>query len=158
MFVGTIPIGVDVPGSDIDIICEAADLEAFGRVVEEHHGRALGFQRRLTWAQRLPSCVCRFQHGRFELELFAQPLPVRHQAAYKHMMAEWRLLQAYGPRLRRAVRTRKRRGVKTEPAFAQALRMSGDAYIELLAVADMTEPQLKAFVAAHPLRTRARRS
>ena len=30
---GTLPLGIDVPGSDIDILCHAADADAFTQLV-----------------------------------------------------------------------------------------------------------------------------
>lgn len=33
---GTVPIDIDIPGSDLDILCEASDLNAFEMVVTQH--------------------------------------------------------------------------------------------------------------------------
>ena len=57
--VGTIPIGLDVAGSDADLICEAQDLDAFAR-------DALAFSTREDFSlyrrrDGLPCAVCRFR-------------------------------------------------------------------------------------------------
>ena len=41
---GTFPIGLDVPGSDLDIVCQVEDFEAFRRLLECHFGSREGFE------------------------------------------------------------------------------------------------------------------
>ena len=62
------------------------------------------------------------------------------------MLAEARILSLLGPDFAKRVRGLKRQNVKTEPAFAQLLRLSGDPYIGVAELANMSMAEMKAFV------------
>jgi hypothetical protein len=148
---GTIPIDIDLPSSDIDILCQARELKAFSSCVQQRFGSCSYFR---TWTgsvRGVRAHVAAFKHADFEIEIFAQPIPVQEQYGYRHMIAEARLLTGYGAPLRDAVRALKRRGVKTEPAFAMLLGMDGDPYEAVAAIHDLDDAELAAFVAAHAL-------
>lgn len=36
--VGTIPLDIDLPGSDLDIVCMASDLGVFAQTIKKHFG------------------------------------------------------------------------------------------------------------------------
>lgn len=126
--VGTIPIGIDEPDSDLDIICHASDAAAFAAELGRLYGSAPDF--RLASAGAVT--VAGFCRGGERFEVFGQDLPVREQAGFRHMVVEWRLLELGGDRLRREIRRLRRAGAKTEPAFAAALGLTGDPYQRLL--------------------------
>jgi hypothetical protein len=128
---GTVPLGVDVEGSDLDIICRAADLAEFSGRVSRLYGGRDGFS--LGWypAGGVDSVVASFQHAGWGFELFAQDVPVAEQFACLHLLAEARLLAAGGDAAREAIRELKRQGLKTEPAFARHFGLAGDPYEEL---------------------------
>lgn len=142
--VGTVPIDVDVAGSDLDIICEAADLDAFARHVTSSYGQYDGFRLWQRDIRGVPSVVARFRAKAFPVEVFAQPQPVTEQHAYRHMIVEARLLQIGGEAARRGVRRLKRAGYKTEPAFARYFGLDGDPYEALLALYPLDDAQLRA--------------
>ncbi|HEX5657526.1 MAG TPA: DUF4269 domain-containing protein [Polyangiales bacterium] len=131
--VGTFPLGLQVEGSDLDLVCEAHDLDAFERVVS-----AFGAPQRARDAS-----VTRFAIAGVPVEVFAQPVPVTEQLAFRHMVIEGRLLMLFGEPLRAQVLALKRAGVKTEPAFAQVLGLSGDPYTELLTLELLSREQLR---------------
>ncbi len=86
---GTIPLGIDLPESDLDIICEAQDPEGFGALL----ARAFpGCEVRHKEVGGLPTVIGRFRHGSFAMEVFGQPRPPREQNVVRHMVAEDRLL------------------------------------------------------------------
>lgn len=134
VLVGTVPLDVDVPGSDLDIVHQAADLDVFQQVVEAHFGSQRGFRQRQYTLRTIPTYVASFETDSFPVELFAQPLPVAFQAAYRHLCVEYRLLHLADDTdsTREAIRQLKRGGLKTEPAFAQYFGISGDPYRALL--------------------------
>jgi hypothetical protein len=144
---GTIPLGIDVPGSDLDIICEARDLDAFQRVVANAFGAAEAFTIEQKRIGDLPSVVANFYCGYFPVEIFGQARPVNRQNAYRHMIVEARLLEIGGDRARQAIRELKQSGVKTEPAFAQYFNLKGDPYQVLLELSLLNPYELRAVIA-----------
>ncbi len=131
---GTIPLGIDIPESDLDVICEARDLGAFERAVTGAFCAREGFTVRRTEKQGHATVICNFRAEGFEFELFAQPRPVTEQNAYRHMVVEARLLAAAGPVAAEAIRRLKAQGMRTEPAFAAYFGLDGDPYERLLAL------------------------
>ncbi len=133
---GTIPIDVDIPGSDLDILCQVAEacMDAFAEQLRQAYGGYPGFQ--LTRKQRYdhPVIVCDFYFHDFPIQVYGSPTPVDAQRAWVHMLAEARLLAGAGREAKSAVRMLKRAGMKTEPAFAQVFGLSGDAYETLYAL------------------------
>jgi len=80
------------------------------------------------------------------IEVFMQPKPVEEQQAFRHLVAEARLLEccAEHEQVRAALRAMKERGMKTEPAFAAYFRLAdygfdADPYQALLQVYDAPE-------------------
>ena len=144
---GTCPIDVDGADSDLDIICHAPDLDAFERRVTT----ALGAQKNLRIKRKtirgIFSVIAEFQHAGFTFQLFAQPIPVHAQYAYRHLLVEARVLEIGGDAARKKIRALKERGLKTEPAFAQLLHLVGDPYEALLEVECWTDAQLKERIA-----------
>jgi len=128
ILVGTVPINIDVDGSDLDIICRYDDRESFVRHVSACFSDRENF--RLT--ENASSVTAGFFTGGFEIEIFAQPIPTEEQYGYRHMLVEHRLLQEKGEAFRQAVVHLKKQGLKTEPAFAQLLGLEGNAYEALL--------------------------
>ncbi|RMF82052.1 MAG: DUF4269 domain-containing protein [Chloroflexi bacterium] len=146
VLVGTIPINLDIPGSDLDIICEAHDLSAFADCVRAAFSKHDGFNLRTDAIAGMPTVVARFTYRKFPVEIFGQPRPVEQQHAYRHMLIEARLLALGGEKMRRALRELKRQGVKTEPAFAQYLLLEGDPYLALLELEAFDDDALREFL------------
>lgn len=144
--VGTIPLDIDVEGSDLDIICEAHDLDAFARLVTSRYAGRPGFRLRRKVINDSPTVVANFNFAGFPVEIFGQPRPVTAQNAYRHMLVEARLLAIGGQAARRAIRQLKQSGLKTEPAFARHFRIEGDPYQALLALASLSEAELRAAI------------
>ena len=145
---GTIPIGVDVDGSDLDILCEVHDFRPFAADAARSFSRFEGFAwTPLRFRQGALSATMRFLCGGYRLEIFAQALPVARQHGWRHMMVQARLLaRERGDALRAAVMERRHGGMKTEPAFAEALGLAGDAYEALLALEAETDEALDSLI------------
>ena len=142
---GTVPLNVDVAGSDLDILCEVHDFARFEADLAAAFGHCEGF--RVTAPRRRMggvSMTASFDHGGFTIEPFGQPLPAERQSAYRHMVIEARLLALGGAALRRRIVALKRSGVKTEPAFAQCLGLDGDPYLALLDLEALDDSRLAA--------------
>jgi hypothetical protein len=125
--VSTVCVGLDIESSDLDIICEVENGRIFEEILRRYFGDMPGFVFRRRAGER-PEWVARFLTAAFPIECFGAPVPVERQNAYRHLTVMWRLLQIGGDSLRVAVRDLKRSGLKTEPAFARLLGLSGDPY------------------------------
>lgn len=144
---GTIPIQVDVPESDADIICEVKNHEAFEQVLHERFSYWNGFaihhfkaqDREVTLAQFV---LCDEVSQALTVEIFGQSLPVEEQNAYRHLVVEARLLRLAHEEANVQIRRLKLQGIKTEPAFAQYFGILGEPYQALLDLYDVEDDVL----------------
>jgi hypothetical protein len=125
--VGTLPLGVDRPDSDIDIVCHAKDPEAIIDVIWQHFCALEGFTL-YQWSANGRPLIARFEAEGWPFEVFAGTDPVYEQPGWQHFAVEKRLLDIGGPVFRTAIAALRMDGVKTEPAFAMALGLSGNPY------------------------------
>ncbi len=128
---GTIPIAIDIKGSDLDIILEVYEPDRFSEDVKSRYGQLDGFVLQELTMSDMPTVLTNFHYGGFEFELFAQPRAVEQQNAYLHMLVEHHLLMT-NPQIKAEIIRLKEQGMKTEPAFAHVLGVAGDPYDELL--------------------------
>lgn len=149
VLVSTVNLDIDIPSSDLDIICEAHDLVAFEARALDLFGGLLGARSR-----RSESCpaavVVSFFHGEWEYEIFAQAIPVEQQRAFQHLVQTHRVVVRGGDRWRSALRFLKEQGLKTEPAVAHALRLTGDPHEAVLALESVADEALDALLAIPP--------
>lgn len=132
LLVGTIPIEIDGPDSDLDVIGWATDLEDQARRLTQHYGHHADYRAVQTVVRSIPCLVVNFEAHGFPVEVFLQDKPTHQQDAYRHMLIEYRLLQERGITFRQKILQLKQLGIKTEPAFAQLLGLQGDPYEALL--------------------------
>lgn len=128
---GTVPINLDISGSDLDIIMEVYDFEHFDEMARRLYGHRENFKIKRLSIREVPVIKVNFVYDGLEFELFGQPVPVTKQYAYLHMVIEHWLMEQH-PHLRMAVIQLKKQGVKTEPAFCKLLGLEGDPYESLL--------------------------
>ncbi|RUS45817.1 DUF4269 domain-containing protein [Cohnella sp. AR92] len=155
VLVGTFPIGIEVPGSDLDIICEVKDMDAFGKLAETHYGQYESFEITRDAAgdgEGRERIVVNFAVSGWPIEVYGENKPTDRQNGYLHMVVEDRLLRHYGESFRERIIRLKRGGLKTEPAFAKALGLTGDPYERLLEMADWPEGKWADFLAKQPNR------
>jgi hypothetical protein len=139
---GTFPLDISLPGSDLDILCEAYDLVGFRQRVAAAFRDYADFQIKEKIIKGIWSLVASFQAGDFRIEIFGQPRPVEEQHAFRHMLVEARLLEIGVPDARDEIRRLKGKGLKTEPAFARYFGLDGDAYEVLLELSFLTLEEL----------------
>ena len=146
---GTIPLGIDLPGSDIDIICEVATADelAFEQLLRTHYGHRPAFRVGRAASAGPPALVSSFGYLGTEIEVFGQALPTAQQYAFRHLVVEHAVLRAGGPAWRTAVRRLKEQGLKTEPAFAALLQLPGNPYEALRTLENLAPAALAARVA-----------
>jgi hypothetical protein len=132
ILVGTIPIGIDIEGSDLDIICCWKEKTDFIEALENCFGDYPNFELTETNYNNEATVICRFGLEDFIVEIFGQTTPTKEQFAYRHMIIEYKVLERMGEPFRQQIIELKKSGLKTEPAFAQLLKLNGDPYVELL--------------------------
>jgi hypothetical protein len=142
LIAGTFPLGLYTRSSDLDVLCEAQDLARFDEVVRSAFGHLEGFTLTRT-ALTPPASIARFSLHRTPVEVFAQPLPVYAQHAFRHLVVEGRLLRLGGAPLRERVQALKQRGIATEPAFAQVLKLEGDPFDAVLKLEHESDAALR---------------
>jgi hypothetical protein len=141
---GTIPLGLYLPSSDIDIICEVAPAasQAFEQLLRFHYGHLPAFRLGRARSGPQPALVSSFRYAQVEVEVFGQALPTAQQYAFRHLVVEHAVLRAGGPAWRTAVRRLKEQGLKTEPAFAALLQLPGNPYEALLTLEKLSPAEL----------------
>ncbi|MBO9657431.1 MAG: DUF4269 domain-containing protein [Chitinophagaceae bacterium] len=129
---GTIPLNIDIPESDLDIICCWKNEEDFISALVEYFGKADHFEWHKTTIRNELSIICSFILEDFPVEIFGQTIESTKQMAYRHMLIEYQLLEEKGEHFRKEIIRLKEAGFKTEPAFATLLNLEGDPYTQLL--------------------------
>ena len=137
--VGTLPLGLAVATSDIDIVCP--DLDAFAETLWKRYRDFQRF-RMYQWTSKGRPIVARFDLGDWVFELFGDAHPVDEQPAWRHFDVERRLLSLDNGRLRAVLVRLPAMGQKTEPAFAAALGVDGDPYEAMLRLELEADAQL----------------
>jgi len=132
LLTGTIPIEIDLPESDLDIICECGNHDEFTNLIIELFGQYKDFKIHSHEKYGLKSTVCQFWFNNFEIEIFGQNRATENQNAYRHMLVEHKILQEKGAAFRVEIIALKAKGLKTEPAFAELLKLEGNPYEALL--------------------------
>ncbi len=150
---GTVPLGIDIAGSDLDVLCEVPEAAQarFAALLRAHVGARPGFRLAQRRIGGHAVTVCGFRYETEEIEVFGQALPVAQQHGWRHLLAERAVLAAGGEAWRTAVRALKQQGLKTEPAFARLLGLPGDPYAALLALGDWPAKALREWVVARSL-------
>lgn len=140
---GTIPIGIDTPESDIDIICRYREIDTFAKRLKELYGKQENFRQSEKVFQGKKSSITSFDYSEFRIEIFAQDMETIKQNAYRHMLIEDRILNLTENRFREEAIDLKLRGRKTEPAFTELLGLNGDPYIEILKLEAWGDEEIK---------------
>lgn len=145
VLVDTVPLGIQVKGSDLDIICEVHDSVMFTDIVSRYFGTMDDFTSVSRVVDGVPRTKINFMAGGWPIELFGQPRPTALQNGYLHMIIEAEILAQLDNDFRQQIITMKTNGWKTEPAFAQVLGLEGDPYEALLMLEKLPRSALYAF-------------
>ncbi len=136
---GTIPIEIDLPESDLDIICECENHIEFSEFLTEQFGDMTDFKIYSTELNGTKSTIAEFKTESFTFEFFGQNIPTDEQNAYRHMIVEHRILEQNGDEFKNDVIKLKLNGIKTEPAFAMLLGLEGNPFDEILKLEKITK-------------------
>lgn len=134
ILVGTIPINIDTEKSDLDIICFWTNKGDFISTLLSSFQNEINF----TIEEKLKSgkevVVAKFNIDEFPVEVYGQNTPTTEQNGYRHMVAEHKILMEKGEDFRLQVIELKRKGIKTEPAFAKLLGLTNNPFDEMLKI------------------------
>ncbi len=130
LLAGTVPIGIDVEGSDLDIICEVKDNAGFEKfLIQAFENFDLNIKK---WnPNNKEFLVCNFELEEFPIEIFGQDKLTIEQNAYRHMIAEYKILEQKGEEFKQKIIELKKKGIKTEPAFGILMELE-NPYEDLL--------------------------
>lgn len=129
---GTFPIDIAIENSDLDVLCCWKNRQEFVDCLHREFGTAMGFDLRQTTIGAHPTVIANLTIDSFDFEVFGQCVPVTEQNAYRHLIIEHAILEKRGVAFKNEIIRLKKSGIKTEPAFAQLLGLSGDSYEALL--------------------------
>ena len=129
ILVGTIPLGIDVENSDLDIVCNVYNFKMFEEILIDNFSKYEAF--RIFYKEK-NILVCNFIVDKMEIEIYASNVESHKTNGYRHMIIEHKLLNLYGEKFKKKVIKLKRKGIKTEPAFAKLLNLNGNPYESLL--------------------------
>ncbi|QNF35384.1 DUF4269 domain-containing protein [Adhaeribacter swui] len=132
VLVGTFPLDIQVPGSDLDVICYCPNIELFKSVIQHNFAECANFTLREKDIKDELTVIANFTIEDLPVEIFGQNKPVAEQLAFRHMQIEYQILLEKGNSFKQHVRRLKAQGFKTEPAFCQLLDLPGDPYQTLL--------------------------
>ncbi len=139
--VGRPPLGLDLPASDIDVLCHAPDPISFTSALWRAYADRRHFSIR-QWIDRTRPVIASFEADGWRFELFGATRPVHQQDGWRHFDVERRLLRLGGAAFRRRVMDHRAQGLKTEPAFAAVLGLEGDPYLAMSALAGQPDASL----------------
>lgn len=140
---GTIPIGISVKESDLDIACRFFDADRFERVVESIYGKQKGFKIEQKEKAGYWVVIANFSYEGFDIEIYGSAYPVTAQNSYRHMLLEDRILKLLDDDFNKEVMKLKQAGNKTEPAFANLLKLEGDPFRALLQLESYSDNEIK---------------
>jgi len=135
LLAGTIPIEIDTEESDLDIICEV-DLRFEEDFLDElMFSKLIPFDGDVKVSYPIlngeKGITLNFILEDFPIEIFGQNKPTLQQNAYRHMLAEYKILQERGEEFKQKIIELKKKGIKTELAFGMLLGLE-NPYEDLL--------------------------
>ncbi|MCS3770086.1 hypothetical protein HNP12_004221 [Aeromonas hydrophila] len=137
--VSTVAIGLDRPGSDLDIVCQHPEPATFATSLSTRGWQASARGENVWLLERTFSCsdVCCDQIDgagtSWPLELYVTPAPIETLNGWRHLTLMAALLEHFGDAFYREVlRLRLEQGLKGEAAMCRLLGLAGDPYAALL--------------------------
>ncbi|PKQ65665.1 hypothetical protein BZG02_01275 [Labilibaculum filiforme] len=139
---GTIPIGISIDSSDLDIACNYMDADKFEKKIQSLFGEQKEFKIQQKEKNGYWVVIATFNFQNFPIELFGSLFPPTSQNSYRHMLIEHRILQLLGEDFKQQIIHLKQNGLKTEPAFAKLFQLDGDPFQQLLEMDDLTDTEI----------------
>lgn len=141
-FISTVAIGLDRPGSDLDLL-SGADPETLARALAPFG--PLTLTPHASGASVLHLELADGTGHSWPIEVFATALPLPDSNGWRHLAIMGRLLHLLGePFAAQILAARQHAGLKGEAAMARALGLDGDPYQAMLTLEPYSDPALLA--------------
>ena len=139
--VGTIPLGIDIETSDLDIVCQFNDKEEIEKVLVEKYSHFDQFTIRKMGEN---AYAYNFWFENCEIEVYASKVPTEESNSYRHLLIADRLLSLYGESFKQKIVQLKKEGYMTEPAIAKLLDLHGETYETIFVIEEYSDAELLA--------------
>ena len=131
---GTIPLGINVDSSDLDILMECRSFNHLASEIKQVFPQAIvKIEKKYLTA--------RFDFEGLPVEIYAEDKCPLKQTAHKHLRIENRIIKLLGEEFKNRIIELKRKGIKTEPAFGLLLELD-DPYEDLLRMYELNDFEL----------------
>jgi uncharacterized protein len=144
---GTYPLNIQIENSDVDILMQTEDLVGLQNLLQSKYGDLQHYNSAIFKNPNGKALVVTFEFSGFIFEIYAEDKPTVVQSSNLHFILQERILKLANNDFFNKIRDLKKSGIKTEPAFAQVLKMTGDPYLVLLGLQKKSEAELKKMIA-----------
>lgn len=129
---GTIPLGIDLPESDIDFLVTFPTHFDFKNLCTAQFSGNPDFAMSQGHANGADYSLCQFTYRRVKIEIYSSVTTTFEQNGFQHYQIEEKLLKYGVLEWQNEVIKLKSQGLKTEPAFARLLNKDDvDSYLYL---------------------------
>ncbi len=141
---GSIPLAIDVSGSEIDFLVSYQNGFDFKSKCTELFGGLPGFEMSQGHANGADYSLCRFNHHEIPFQIFSSVGSTYSQNGFLHFQIEEKLLKYGAINWHNDIINLKSSGLKTEPAFAKLINQDAvDPYLYLLELQKKSIRQLR---------------
>ncbi|WP_429151932.1 DUF4269 domain-containing protein [Aeromonas hydrophila] len=128
--VSTVAIGLDRPGSDLDIVCQHPEPATFAAALAAQGWRVAQKGAHIWLAEQIVTGADGYP---WPLELYLTPELLEHLNGWRHLSLMAALLEQFGAVFyHQVLRLRLEEGLKGEAAMCRLLGLAGDPYAALL--------------------------
>lgn len=131
---GTIPLGIAVENSDLDILMICDDFDELSKKIKLHFSDAL-------IKIKHNYLIANFTFNHLPIEIYAENVSPLKQIAHQHLRIENRLIKILGNNFKKEIIKHKRDGLKTEAAFGKVLNIN-DPLEQLLILHNLSDLEL----------------
>ncbi len=134
---GTFPLDISTPSSDVDVLMSSSDLNTLEAKIKTKYQNFESFK-----CVRNGWITAEFKFEGFVFEIYAEEKLTALQNSNLHFLLQERLLKLGSSDFKNLIIQLKQSGLKTEPAFAKALNLSGDPYQALIDIRKKSDSEL----------------
>lgn len=143
---GTFPLDIQIENSDIDILMQTGDLPDLQNLLQVKYGHYKHYHSTIVKNPNGKALVVDFEYAGFVFEIYAEDKPTVIQNSNLHFILEERILKLANAEFRNKILELKKSGIKTEPAFAQILKIPGDSYAGMIELHRKSESEIKKYL------------